>query len=131
MSRDLSFWKAKEKAEVCIENKKIYKALSEGQFLAYINEIPIGIILGELKKTFKEWKNYNNVFFEKDDEFFELMLTRQFVRVDCYGMTVCNINKIIDIMDSFNCPLYDSAIDVRFDGMDLPCDSDEKNLQDI
>ena len=49
---------------------------------------------------------------------FQLMITDQFVRVDCYGMTEYSMNKVIDILDKYNCPLYDSTIDVRFDGTD-------------
>ena len=43
-------------------------------------------------------------------------MTKQFVRVDCYSMTEKNINKIIDVLLKYECPLYDAAIDVRFDG---------------
>ena len=46
------------------------------------------------------------------------MITDQIVRVDCYGMTEYSMNKVIDILDKYNCPLYDSTIDVRFDGTD-------------
>ena len=44
------------------------------------------------------------------------MLTKQFARFDCYFMSEDDMNKIIDIMIDHGCPLYDSAIDVRFDG---------------
>ena len=43
------------------------------------------------------------------------MITKQFVRVDCYNLTEYNMNRIIDIMLKYECPLYDAAIDVRFD----------------
>jgi len=113
MSRDLSFWKIKEKSEA--ENKDIYKSLSEGKFLTYVNEIPVSQIIDDFHKAFIKWINHDNRYYEKDNEAFELMTTYQFVRVDCYEMTVDNMNKVIDIMIKYDCPLYDAAIDVRFD----------------
>lgn len=114
MSRDLSFWRTKKK--LYIENKDIYKSLSEGKFLTYVNEIPVSQIIADFNKAFIKWINNDNKYYEKDNEAFELMTTEQFVRVDCYEMTADNMNKIIDIMIKYDCPLYDAAIDVRFDG---------------
>ena len=65
---------------------------------------------------FAEWNRSDDFYFEKQREAFELYLTKQFVRVDCYRMTEQNINKIIDVLLKYDCPLYDAAIDVRFDG---------------
>jgi len=101
------------KAEKCL----IFALISRQKyrFLSYISEIPLTRILDDFNIIFKEWKNYNNTYFEKDNEAFELMVTKQYVRVDCYGIKAYNMNKIIDIMNKYDCPLYDSAIDVRFD----------------
>jgi len=115
MSRDLSFWRTKK--ELTINNCEIYAALSDGNYLIDIDEIPKSEILQTFNDVFRKWKNYNNKYYEKGDESFELMLTNQFVRVDCHGMTEYNMNRIIDILIKYNCPLYDSSIDVRFDGI--------------
>jgi len=113
MSRDLSFWKTSTKVEA--DNKAIYTALSDAKYLAYIDEIPINEIQSDLNDIFKDWINYNNMYYEKGNESFQLMITNQFVRVDCYGMTEMSMNMIIDILLKYNCPLYDSTIDIRFD----------------
>lgn len=84
----------------------------------YIDEISMDQILENLKKEFKNWSIQKENFFEEGNQAFQLMVTNQFVRVDCYGMTEYNMNKIIDILYKYDCPLYDAAIDVRFDGMD-------------
>ena len=43
------------------------------------------------------------------------MTTPQFVRIDCYGMKGEDMNKFIDILDEYGCPLYDSQVGERFD----------------
>lgn len=114
MSRDLSFWKTSRILNKN-ENKKIYKELSQGRYLDCVDEIPNEEILVDLRNTFKEWKIYDNNIFEKDESSFQLMINKQFVRVDCYSMSEFDMNQIIDIMFKYGCPLYDSSIDVRFD----------------
>lgn len=114
MARDLSFWKVKKITEE--KNSQIYMMLSEGKYLDYISDLPSMQILQEFKDTFKEWENTDDLYFTKGDEEFELFITEQFVRVDYYTMTEENLNKIIDILFKYDCPLYDASIDVRFDG---------------
>lgn len=116
MSRDLSFWKTSNNTKVA--NRDIYFELTNGNNLDYIDEIPVNQILDDFKNEFKDWNIQKGLYFEKGEESFQLMITNQFVRADCYGMTEYNMNKIIDILYKYDCPLYDSAIDVRFDGTD-------------
>ena len=116
MSRDLSFWRTNGKIE--INNKTIYTALSNAEHLACIDEIPFDEIQADFNVMFKDWANENNLNYEKGSESFQLMITKQFARVDCHKMTEMNMNMIIDIMLKYNCPLYDSAIDVRFNVME-------------
>ena len=112
MAGDLSFWKVKEK--INIPNSEIYSALSSGEYLFYIDEIPKNEILKDFNIAFSDWENHKNNY-EKGFEAFQLMVTNQFVRADCSEMTAGNINKIIDILGKYGIPLYDSCIDVRFE----------------
>ena len=48
--------------------------------------------------------------------FFQLRTTSQLVQVVCYSMEGEDMNKIIDVMLKFNCPLYDPQVGQRFDG---------------
>ncbi len=59
---------------------------------------------------FKEWNIQTILYFEKETEACQLIITDQFVRVDCYGMTEYSMNKVIVILDKYNCPLYDSTM---------------------
>lgn len=113
MARDLSFWKVKENTQE--ENSQIYKMLSEGKYLDYIEKLPSEQILQDFKVAFKEWEMTDDFWFENGDEKFQLFLTEQFVRTDCYSMAEENLNKIMDILFEYDCPLYDSSIDVRFE----------------
>lgn len=114
MARDLSFWK--NKRGIQIKNSDIYKDLSDGKYLDYICEIPSEQILQDITCEFAEWERLNEFCFENRHESFQVFITKQFVRVDCYSMTEQNMNKIIDILLKYDCPLYDAAIDTRFDG---------------
>ena len=113
MSRDLSFWKCKNTPN--ISNSMIYHELSEEKFLDCIAELPLEQIILEFNNVFKEWKIENNTDFERGTEFFQLFVTKQFVRADCYSLSESSMNKIIDILNKYDCPLYDSTIDVRFE----------------
>jgi hypothetical protein len=113
MARDLSFWKKKENMHIL--NRDIYEELSKGNYLDCVYEIPSEQILQDIKYEFAEWEQLNDFCFENNYESFQLYITKQFVRVDCYSMTEQNINKIIDILLKYECPLYDATIDVRFD----------------
>ncbi|MCL2719699.1 MAG: hypothetical protein FWE14_13085 [Lachnospiraceae bacterium] len=111
MGRDLSFWKTS--TNTMNDNEEIYTALSGGEYLEHIAELPFRQIKHDFDTVFKGWGN-DNSHYEKGSEAFQLMLSKQFVRIDCYSLTENNMNKIIDIMMKYDCPLYDSAINVRF-----------------
>jgi len=112
LSRDLSFWKTSKKTDD--DNEEIYSALSCEEYLDHVDEIPCLQILQDFDYVFRDWNNENSIY-ERGSESFQLMVTKQFVRVDCYGMTNSNMDRIIDLMIKYDCPLYDSAINVRFD----------------
>lgn len=114
MSYDLSFWKCKN--SVSESNEYIYTELSNENYLDYLEELPVEEINKDFNREFRSWKGEEEQFFEKGEEAFKLMITKQFVRADCYGVSEDNMNKIIDIMLKYDCPLYDAAINVRFDG---------------
>jgi len=114
MSRDLSFWRTSTEVEA--DNRATYVALSNAKHLTYVDEIPAAKITAAFKDAFQDWENDGSGFYENGRESFQLMITKQFVRADCYDMTKRSMNTIIDIMLEYGCPLYDSTIDVRFDG---------------
>ena len=113
MSRDLGFWRGNKGLE--ISNHEIYRLLSSEEYVPNIEELPLDEILEDFSITFNSWKNESEGFFEENGESFQLMISKQFVRVDCYNVKEINMNRIIDILIKYECPLYDPTIDVRFD----------------
>ena len=111
MSYDMSFWK--QKTEIKKTNNEIYRILSGGEEIDGLCELPVSDIRNDFETVFKSWSISKNVF-EKENQYFELMLKKQFVRVDCYGVEIQYLNAIIDIMLKYDCPFYDASIDTRF-----------------
>lgn len=113
MSLDLSFWKYEE--GISYEPYDVYVSLSDGKTVTGVAILPIEEIRGKIDKVFDGWEKLDDSHLACDDEIIEIYTTEQFVRFDCYGVSENNMNKLIDIMLEFDCRLYDSAIDVRFD----------------
>ena len=113
MARDLSFWKYK--ANVAAEDEAVYDELTSGARVEGVEELPIKAVIADIKATFKDWEWTSETTLEKDQEMIELFTTEQFVRFDCYSVTMEDMNRIIDIMAEYECPLYDSSISTRFE----------------
>lgn len=116
MSLDLNFWKEIDEIEgVEMSYREIYERLSNEEVIEGLEELPIPKILEKLQQHFSDWEISEQIYFEKDNMAFDINYTSQFVRFDCYSVPGTIMNDIIDIMISFKCPLYDSAIDERFE----------------
>ncbi|MFB6366438.1 hypothetical protein ACFCP7_20665 [Paenibacillus elgii] len=77
--------------------------------------MPISQIIKDIQEEFRDWTITNHDF-EKDGKgVFQLFTTEQFVRVDCYGVSGDDMNKLIDILLKYDCPLYDPQVSERFD----------------
>ena len=117
MSIDLSFWRY-EKGEY-LDNDEVYRRGSNGEVIEGLESLPIDDIISALCTEFDGWEctqNGNELIFEGGENgAFEMMTTAQFIRVDCRGMDYENMNRIIDVMHDFACPLYDPSLPQRFD----------------
>ncbi|MCL1666565.1 hypothetical protein M2T82_00665 [Elizabethkingia ursingii] len=108
MGYDLNFWIYKK--GIYLNNQEVYKKGSNGEIIEGLEELPIEQIHQEIADEFREWE------MEDSDRSWEnpngkgaliMESTSQFVRFDCYGMTGDDMNRIIDVMLKFGCPLYD------------------------
>lgn len=120
MSRDLSFWKYD--GVPSLTHSEVYSMLSAGEHVDGVADLPITDILASVDKAFAEWDRPEATYYERDDELIEVYTTPQFVRFDCCGVSEDNMNQLIDVMLAFDCPLYDAAIDTRFDANTLSRD---------
>lgn len=113
MARDLSFWKYKNNN--IYDDAKVYENLSAGKSLESVDVLPVNEIYNVIKKAFSEWNWINQKNFIKDEQMIEVYMTEQFFRFDCHNVTYECMNEIIDILNQYECPLYDAAILTRFE----------------
>lgn len=117
MSYDLDFWKYKN--DIYLDNQEVYEKCSEKQMVEGLEDLPIESILKDIQKEFIDWKmEDSHVDFENSNGngAFQIFTTIQFVRIDCYGMEGDDMNRLIDVMNKYNCPLYDPQVTQRYDG---------------
>lgn len=115
MSRDFDFWKYQK--GIYLDTQSIYEQLCDGEYVEGLEELPIDEIIEKISQQFKDWSRLDKINWESEDKgSFQIFTTSQFVRVDVYGnMLGEDINKFIDIMLEYQCPLYDPQINERFD----------------
>ena len=114
MSMDLSFWKYKE--NIYLDNQDVYKKLSNGSYIDGLEKLPIPQILKDIEIAFGGWDKQSGYGYESKNGTFQIFTTEQFIRFDCYSVAQDDMNKIIDLLFEYGCPLYDSQISERFDG---------------
>ena len=117
MSYDINFWKYKE--GVYLDNHEVYiAACCNGKTIDGLEELPVDAILDKIAEAFSDWTRLGLKDYEKEGGgSFQIYTTGQIVRFDCYNMTGDDMNRLIDVMLEFGCPLYDPQISTRFDGM--------------
>lgn len=113
MARDLNFWKYK--TDTVQNDEAVYNKLIAGIRVDAVEDLPVKNILLHVKDVFKEWNWTSQTTLEKEEQMIELFMTDQIIRFDCYSVTDDNMNSIIDIMNEYKCPLYDSSISIRFE----------------
>lgn len=112
MSQQLCFWR--ENTDSTLENAYIYAELSKGYCFDFLDNLPVKNILVDFKKVFSSWKKADASSFSKGEGLIQVFTSKQFVRFDCYSLSIEDLNAIIDLMLEYGCPLYDPNIDVRF-----------------
>lgn len=116
MSYDLDFWKYK--TGIYLDHQEVYEKCSDEQIVEGLENLPLESILKNIQKEFIDWKiEDSNVHFENSNGngAFQLFTTKQFVRFDCYGMESVDMDRLIDLMNKYECPLYDPQVTQRYD----------------
>ena len=128
MGMNYNFWKYKD--GVFLDNQKTYEALSSGDYVDGLEELPINAILDKVAQAFTDYKQdgFDKSSWESETKgSFQTYTTPQIFRVDIYGkMPRENIDKFIGIMSEFNCPLYDPQINQWFGGVTI-CNGNVSN----
>lgn len=115
MSTSLAFWQYED--GVYLDNQETYeKVIAEGEFLKGLKKLPVEEIKESIKAEFADWLWIDELNFEHETKgAVEIYITPQAVQFSCYSLSGDDMNRIIDIMLKFNCPLYDPQIETRFD----------------
>jgi hypothetical protein len=115
MSYDLNFWQYEDESAAA-DHQAVYERLSDGEFVEGLGEIPVDEILGRITEVFSAigWTTDDEETWEGESGAFQIDITPQFLRFDCYGMDGDDMNRLIDIGGEFGLPLYDPQISTRF-----------------
>jgi len=121
MSYDLNFWKYKK--GVYLNNQEVYTKCCEGEeTIEGLEDLPMKAIIQDVKEEFADWHIEESPFdiscenLKGEGAFIMDTTTNQCVRFDCtYSMSGEDMNRIIDVMLRYDCPLYDPQVPKRFD----------------
>lgn len=116
MGYDLCFWKYEK--DSYLDNQSVYEACCEDETIEGLENLPIDEIVNNIGNAFSDWDALDKYNFEnpKGRGAFGIITTPQSVCVQCYGMSGDDMNKFIDVLLKYNCPLYDPQVPQRYDG---------------
>lgn len=121
MGRQLAFWKYKNEmigtdGKRINDHRKIYETVCiNEEFSADLEVLNATDILKHIADEFSHWDMLDEYNFESSEGSFTVNMTDCAVLFDCsWSMQPRELNKLIDIMNSFGCSFYDPQIDTRF-----------------
>ena len=114
---ELVFWKYLE--EVYLNHQEVYEAIGEQDFIEGLEELPVEVIINRIASVFSKWERVDENSWKNNNGVgaFQVKTTPQSVQIDCYGTEGKTMNKLVDIMEEFKCPLYDPQVPERYDEM--------------
>jgi len=115
MGRQLVFWKYED--GVYLDNQNVYEMICDEEGIDGLEDISKEDVLDRIKTEFSDYDELDEYNYESSMGSFTVNFTEQSVLFDCsYSLPETELNKMIDIMAEFDCPLYDPQIATRFDG---------------
>ena len=115
---ELVFWKYLE--EVYLNHHEIYEYISEEQVVIEgLEELPVQVILNRIALVFSKWEKVDDKSWKNNDGVgaFQVRTTPQSIKIDCYGTQGTTMDKLVNVMEEFKCPLYDPQVPERYDEM--------------
>ena len=116
MSYDLHFWRYK--SGIDLDHQTVCETLMNGEAVDGLETLPVDEVKQRLNEVFTgAWQSVGDGTWERDaGGAFQLYTTPQFVCAHCYGMAGDDMNRIIDVLLEYDCPLYDPQTVERFGG---------------
>ncbi len=114
---ELLFWNYLE--GVYLNHQEVYEAIDEQETIEGLEELPVAVIINRIASVFSNWERVDENSWKNKDGIgaFQVKTTSQTVEIDCYGTSGKTMDKLVDIMEEFKCPLYDPQIPARYDEM--------------
>ncbi|OYX81937.1 MAG: hypothetical protein B7Y83_16545 [Flavobacteriales bacterium 32-34-25] len=114
---ELLFWNYLE--GVYLNHQEVYEAIDEQETIEGLEELPVAVILNRIASVFSKWERVDDNSWKNKDGVgaFQVKTTPQTVQIDCYGTEGKTMDKLVDIMEEFKCPLFDPQIPARYDEM--------------
>jgi hypothetical protein len=114
---ELLFWKYLE--GVYLNHQEVYESLEEEAPIDGLEELPIQVILNRIASVFSKWEKVDETSWKNSNGVgaFQVKTTPQSIQIDCYGTEGKTMDKLVDIMEEFKCPLYDPQVPERYDEM--------------
>lgn len=114
---ELLFWKYLE--EVYLNHQEVYEALDDQPKVEGLEDLPVQVILNRIASVFTNWEKVDENSWKNNGGpgAFHVRTTPQSIQIDCYGTEGKTMDKIVEIMEEFKCPLYDPQIPARYDEM--------------
>ena len=114
---ELVFWKYLE--DVYLNHQEVYEAMEEQETIEGLEELPVAVIINRIASVFSKWERVDDNSWKNKDGVgaFQVKTTPQIIQIDCYGTQGKTMDKLVDIMEEFKCPLYDPQVPERYDEM--------------
>jgi hypothetical protein len=114
---ELLFWRYLE--EVYLNHHEVYEALVEKEEVEGLEKLPVEVIMNRIASVFSDWEKVDDNSWQntKGKGAFQVISTPQSVKIDCYGTVGKTMDKLVDLMEEFKCPLYDPQVPERYDEM--------------
>lgn len=114
---ELLFWRYLE--EIYLNNQEVYEAIAEKEEVEGLAILPVDVIVNRINSVFSDWERVDENSWKntKGKGAFQVTTTSQSVKIDCYGTEGKTMNKLVDLMAEFKCPLYDPQVPERYDEM--------------
>lgn len=114
---ELLFWKYVE--EVYLNHHEVYEALLEKQEVEGLENLPVEVIMNRIASVFSKWQKVDDNSWQNTTGkgAFQVIVTPHSIKIDCYGTEGKTMDKLVDLMAEFKCPLYDPQVPERYDEM--------------
>ncbi|MET0759619.1 MAG: hypothetical protein ABWZ56_04310 [Flavobacterium sp.] len=114
---ELVFWNYID--GIYLNHQEVYEAIEEQQEVAGLEELPTTVILNRINSVFSKWERVDEYSWKNNSGpgAFCVKTTPQSIKIDCYGTEGKTMDRLVDILEEYNCPLYDPQVPERFDEM--------------